>query len=153
MEIWDAISSASFVVLFTIPILAFWLVSVNYQHWSVVGIWLVLLTTFCCLAEIWRELRLWTIWRELQYSSKRGPAMMHQKGGRCPPFEWKRGSRQIYNTKMYQPSFYLVSVGKIPKKYQPIPTNNTKSVNNSIVLGYKLFNCLMYQVPVPTLFG
>ncbi len=25
---------------------------------------------------------------------------MHQKGGLCPPFEWKRGSLQIYNTKI-----------------------------------------------------
>jgi hypothetical protein len=49
-------------------------------------------------------------------------AGMHQKGGQCLPFEGKRGSRQIYNTKMYQPSFSLVSVGKIPRKYQPIPT-------------------------------
>jgi hypothetical protein len=58
-------------------------------------------------------------------------AGMHQEGGQCPPFERKRGSCQIYNTKMYQPSFSSVSAGKIPRKYQPIPTKNTESQNNS----------------------
>jgi hypothetical protein len=33
---------------------------------------------------------------------------------------------------MYQPSFSLILVGKIPRKYQPIPTKNTESQNNSI---------------------
>jgi hypothetical protein len=32
---------------------------------------------------------------------------------------------------MYQPSFPLVLVGKIPRKYQLTPTKNTKSLNNS----------------------
>jgi hypothetical protein len=45
----------------------------------------------------------------------------------------KRGSRQTCNTKIYQPSFPLVLAGKIPTKYQPIPTKNTS-------LGYKSTN-------------
>ncbi len=36
-----------------------------------------------------------------------------------PLFTVKKGSRQFLDTKMYQPSFLLVSVGKIPRQYQP----------------------------------
>ncbi len=104
-----------------------------------------ILTPFFCLAEIWRELRWWTIWRELLCSSKRGLGCI-KKGAYAPPFEWKRGSRQIDNTEMYQPSFTLVSVGKYQEntnQYQPnmpnqettlLPTaelNMVKSVNAS----------------------
>ncbi len=54
--------------------------------------------------------------------------LVHQKGGRS---EGKRGSRQMYDTEMYQPSFPSVSVGKIPGKYRPIPNRNTESRCNS----------------------
>jgi hypothetical protein len=58
------------------------------------------------------------IWRELLFSakgglavSKRGPVPpFYQKGGQCPLFELKRGSRQKNDTQMYQPRFPLVSV-------------------------------------------
>jgi hypothetical protein len=33
----------------------------------------------------------------------------------------------MYDTKTYQPSFPPVSVRKIPRKYQPIPNQNTES--------------------------
>ena len=46
-------------------------------------------------------------------------------------------SRQICNTKIYQPSFPLVLVGMIPTKYQPIPTEIPTPVYNSSV--YLLF--------------
>jgi hypothetical protein len=39
-----------------------------------------------------------------------------------PLFTVKKGSCQFSDTEMYQPSFLLVLVGKIPRKYQPIPT-------------------------------
>jgi hypothetical protein len=49
------------------------------------------------------------IWRELLFSakgglavSKRGPVpLFPQKGGQCPLFEGKRGSRQKNDTEMY----------------------------------------------------
>jgi hypothetical protein len=51
--------------------------------------------------------------------------------GKAPLFRGKRGSRKICNTKIYQPSFPLVSVGMIPTKYQPIPTKIPTLVCNS----------------------
>ncbi len=64
------------------------------------------------------------------FSLKRG-AECSKRGPKPPFFEGKRGSRQFYDTEMYQPSFLLVSFGKIPRKYQPIPTKNTESEINS----------------------
>jgi hypothetical protein len=53
------------------------------------------------------------------------------KRGQKPPFEGKKGSRQMYNTETSRPSFPSVLVGKILGKYQPIPNRNTKSGYNS----------------------
>ncbi len=70
--------------------------------------------------------------------------LVHQKGGRSLPLREKRGSRQMYNTGTSQPSFPLVSVGKIPEKYRPIPNRNTESRCNSKIFipGFVLLGCL-----------
>ncbi len=59
-----------------------------------------------------------------------------------PFLQQKWGSHQIYNTEMYQQSFPSVSVGKIPRKYQPIPTKHTKSWNNSTKNGLQKFRVM-----------
>jgi hypothetical protein len=85
---------------------------------------------FC---EILREL-LFVNLAGTYFSLKKG--LGPSKRGQKTPFEKKRGSRQMYNTKMSRPSFPLVSVGKISGKYQPIPNQNTESGNNSTKNGY-----------------
>ncbi len=117
------------VVLFAIPLLAIWLASVNYQHWPVgISGWYYWLC-FVALLRFGGNSFFKKIGRNSYIPQKGGYDA--SKRGRCPSFEWKRGFRQIYNTKMYHPSFPLVTVGKVPRKYQPIPTKNTKSLNNS----------------------
>jgi hypothetical protein len=80
--------------------------------------------------EILREL-LFVNLAGTYFSLKRG--LGPSKRGQKPPFEGKRGSRQMYDTKTSRPSFPLVSVGKIPGKYRPIPNRNTQSRCNSIL--------------------
>ncbi len=75
-----------------------------------------------------------SIYQELIFPSKGG--LSPSKRGQKPSFEGKKGvSRQMYNTKTSRPSFLLVSVGKIPGKYQPIPNRNTGSGYNSRYFG------------------
>ncbi len=62
--------------------------------------------------------------------------LVHQKGGRSLSLREKRGSCQMYDTKKSWPRFPLVSVGKIPGKYRPMPNRNTNSRCNS-----KIYNC------------
>ncbi len=59
------------------------------------------------------------------FSLKRG-AECSKRDMKSPFLERKKGSRQFFDTEMYQPIFLLVLVGKLPRKYQPIPTKNTK---------------------------
>ncbi len=107
-------------------ILAIWLVSVWYWHW-VVGKsgW------YFCNVCFGRKSLLKVFTRTLFFfksagNPKRG--LSAQKGTKAPLLEGKRGSCQIFDTKIYQPSFPLVLVGTIPAKYWPIPTNNNKIV-------------------------
>ncbi len=76
------------------------------------------------------------IWWELHFvkfcgNSPQKGGLVNQKGGRS---EGKRGSCRMYDTETYQPSFPVVWVRKIPRKYQPIPNRNTKSGCNSTCL-------------------
>jgi hypothetical protein len=45
----------------------------------------------------------------------------------------------MYDTKTSRPSFPLVSVGKIPGKYQPIPNQNIKSRCNSSTIELEFY--------------
>ncbi len=97
--------------------------------------WYIQLVFLYC--RIWRELY-FEVSGDIKIKKNHGKPFLPQKGAECskrgrkPAFlEGKRGSHQFFDTKMYQPSFPSVSVCKIPRKYQPIPTKNTKPVNNS----------------------
>ncbi len=113
--------------LYSICLLAVWPVSVSYRHLPVdirFGIF--------CTVRFGGSSILWNFagtpfgkfGRNLFFPQKGG--LIHQKGGRSLPLREKRGSHHMYNTKTSRPSFPLVSVGKIPGKYQPIPNRNTK---------------------------
>ncbi len=73
--------------------------------------------------------------------------MVHQIGGRSLPLREKRGSRQMYDTKTSRPSFPLVSVGKIPGKFGPIPNQNTESRCNSTSFRYFFLAKLLVTIP------
>ena len=49
------------------------------------------------------------------------------KRGHCPPFEEKGGHCPLFDTEMYRPSFPSVSVWKLPRNTDRIPTENTDS--------------------------
>ncbi len=98
-----------------------------------------ILTNFFCLAEIWRELCFWTTWLEPYIFLKKG-AGMHQKGGQCPPFEWKRGSRQIYISKCTNQVFLwyrLVQYQENTNQYRP-KTPNCKTTLEKFFSGYNI---------------
>ncbi len=113
-----------FLELHPICLPAVWpVVSVSYRHLPV-GIYSVWYVRYFLCCKIWRELN----FVKFCGNSPQKGGLVHQKGGRS---EGKRGSRQMYDTATYQPSFPLVSVGKIPGKYRPIPNRNTESRCNS----------------------
>ena len=91
--------------------------------------------------KLWRN----TLWRFLKNSagipffSQKGVGV-YKKGAKAPSFlggllcvmlERKFASAVPAAAKMYWPSFPWVSIGKIPRKYRPILTENTEQVNNS----------------------
>ena len=58
----------------------------------------------------------------------------YKKRAKDPPFFWKKGPSQIIETEMYhinRARLPSVSIGKIPGKYQPLPTENPELVNKS----------------------
>ncbi len=128
--------------LYSICLLAVRPVSVSYRHLPV-G-WYIRFGILCTV-NFGRSSILWNFAgtpfckfsRNLFFPQKGG--LVHQKGGRSLPLWEKRGSRQMYNTKTSRPSFPLVSVRKIPGKYQPIPNRITKLGYNSSKIGLVRF--------------
>ncbi len=79
--------------------------------------------------------------------------MVHKKGGRSLPLREKRGSRQMYDTETYRPSFPSVLVGKVLGKYRPIPNRNTESRCNSISIALCYGELLAYWFVYHGCFG
>lgn len=124
---------AYFLVLHTIQ-LAVWPVSVWYRHWLVdISGWY-----FCSISLagtlFWNLVGLFLCknpW-ELFVSSKRGGLIL-KKGSKAPLFLKEKGALVKFLIPKCKQSFPLVSVGTIPRKYQPISNENTNSVCNSTI--------------------
>ena len=80
---------------------------------------------FCTVCKIWQKLH----FVKFCGNSPQKGGLVHQKGGRS----------QMFDTEKSLPSFPLVSVGKILRKYRLIPNRNTKLSCNS-----KYYACLLY---------
>ncbi len=90
-------------------------------------------TLVFCLAEIWRELRLWTIWRELLCSSKRRLGCI-KKGANAPLLSEKEVPAKFTTPKCTNQVFLwyrLVTYRENSNRYQPnIPNHETTLLNS-----------------------